>query len=520
MHAVVAWGRVGIPTEGHQKLVDAVKSHAEKVGGHPMVFLSHTQDPKKNPLSYNDKIKYAQKAFGDVVKKAPHKTIIDVMKGLQDKGYKHVTVIAGEDRVPEYDSMLKKYNGRDYKFDSVDVKSAGHRDPDAEGVEGMSASKLRAHAQSGNVEMFKSGLASNVKQDAPEIMRKVRKGMNVEHFDHDYNLAIEQASYIDCDSQLEFEYIVETNYQKIKEQMKMAIEEKPVWEKPNPVKNSKKLSVAQKARARARARSAGRPYPNMVDNIWAAKTNEDVQVNEALPAIIGGAARLARLLPSILGRGNQQQAQPPSAEPVSTGIAPSKPASIPILQGRKPKENPMAHYSRTQRELQTQQYDANTPDARLVGTVSIRKLFQRMTPGQENTPFDLGQDKNVPQNDPVNLKRRNAMKRFKQYHEEINHDVNEELIQEEVIFEEKKVTLNKPFRTPGGPKKFSVYVKNDKGNVVKVNFGDPNLSIKRDQPERRKAYRARHNCANPGPRWKANYWSCRMWTSKPVSDMV
>ena len=485
MHAVVAWGRVGIPTEGHQKLVDAVKSHAEKVGGHPMVFLSHTQDPKKNPLSYNDKIKYAQKAFGDVVKKAPHKTIIDVMKGLQDKGYKHVTVIAGEDRVPEYDSMLKKYNGRDYKFDSVDVKSAGHRDPDAEGVEGMSASKLRAHAQSGNVEMFKSGLASNVKQDAPEIMRKVRKGMNVEHFDHDYNLAIEQASYIDCDSQLEFEYIVETNYQRIKEQMKMAIEEKPVWEKPNPVKNSKKLSVAQKARARARARSAGRPYPNMVDNIWAAKTNEEAE-----------------------------------AEAETKKIKTAQFSATPVLQGRKPKEDPLAHYGRTQRELQTQQYDANTPDARLVGTVSIRRLFQRMTPGQENTPFDLGQDKDVPQNDPVNLKRRNAMKRFKQYHEEINHDVNEELIQEEAIFEEKKVTLNKPFRTPGGPKKFSVYVKNDKGNVVKVNFGDPNLSIKRDQPERRKAYRARHNCANPGPRWKANYWSCRMWTSKPVSDMV
>jgi hypothetical protein len=65
--------------------------------------------------------------------------------------------------------------------------------------------------------------------------------------------------------------------------------------------------------------------------------------------------------------------------------------------------------------------------------------------------------------------------------------------------------LNKPFRTPGGPKKFSVYVKNDKGNVVKVNFGDPNLEIKRDDPNRRKNYRARHHCDNPGPKWKANY---------------
>jgi len=71
--------------------------------------------------------------------------------------------------------------------------------------------------------------------------------------------------------------------------------------------------------------------------------------------------------------------------------------------------------------------------------------------------------------------------------------------------------LNKPFRTSGGPKKFSVYVKNDKGNVVKVNFGDPNMSIKRDNPQRRKSFRARHNCDNPGPKTKARYWSCRQW---------
>ena len=84
----------------------------------------------------------------------------------------------------------------------------------------------------------------------------------------------------------------------------------------------------------------------------------------------------------------------------------------------------------------------------------------------------------------------------------------------------KKVTLNKPFRTSNGPKKFSVYVKNDKGNVVKVNFGDPNMEIKRDDPARRRSYRARHNCDNPGPKWKANYWSCKMWSTTNVSDLT
>jgi hypothetical protein len=85
------------------------------------------------------------------------------------------------------------------------------------------------------------------------------------------------------------------------------------------------------------------------------------------------------------------------------------------------------------------------------------------------------------------------------------------LVSEASEYQGRKVTLNKPFRTPDGPKKFSVYVKNDKGNVVKVNFGDPNMKIKKNIPGRRKSFRARHNCDNPGPKWKARYWSCKAW---------
>lgn len=78
-------------------------------------------------------------------------------------------------------------------------------------------------------------------------------------------------------------------------------------------------------------------------------------------------------------------------------------------------------------------------------------------------------------------------------------------------YQGRKVTLNKPFRTPSGPKKFAVYTKNESGNVVIVRFGDPNMKIKKNIPERRKSFRARHNCNNPGPKWKARYWSCRAW---------
>ena len=113
------------------------------------------------------------------------------------------------------------------------------------------------------------------------------------------------------------------------------------------------------------------------------------------------------------------------------------------------------------------------------------------------------------------------------FSEEIKAKVMNEVGFEEEISEEswaaekeKGKSLNKPFRTPGGPKKFSVYVKNEKGNVVKVNFGDPNMEIKRDDPARRKSFRARHNCDNPGPKTKAKYWSCKMWSKKSVTKVT
>lgn len=104
---------------------------------------------------------------------------------------------------------------------------------------------------------------------------------------------------------------------------------------------------------------------------------------------------------------------------------------------------------------------------------------------------------------------------FVSYYEPEEDDEDEENQEDETTeaseYQGRKVKLNKPFRTPGGPKKFSVYVKNDKGNVVKVNFGDPNMKIKKNIPERRKSFRARHNCDNPGPKWKARYWACKSW---------
>jgi hypothetical protein len=96
--------------------------------------------------------------------------------------------------------------------------------------------------------------------------------------------------------------------------------------------------------------------------------------------------------------------------------------------------------------------------------------------------------------------------------------IYDELVTEASEYQGRKVTLNDPSRNSDGNSKFSVYVRNDKGNVVKVNFGDPNMEIKRDDPARRRSFRARHNCDNPGPKWKARYWSCYQWRASAKVD--
>jgi hypothetical protein len=182
-------------------------------------------------------------------------------------------------------------------------------------------------------------------------------------------------------------------------------EDSKPWNTPNPNKTHHHLSPAKKAEAKARAKAAGRPYPNLVDNMAVAK--EDI--NDLFAEF--------------------------------TGCAINEESDIEGL---------------------------------------VQEIF-----------YSFGDE---------------------QYEDwgEIN---------EEAEHEGKHVKLGKPFLTPGGPKKRAVYVKNDKGNVVKVNFGDPHLSIKRDQPSRKKSYRARHHCETPGPRWTANYWSCKYWSSTPTSEL-
>jgi nicotinic acid mononucleotide adenylyltransferase len=173
---VISFGRMNPVTVGHEKLVNQVLNVASKEGGEPAIYLSHSSDPKKNPLSYEDKLFFAQKAFGRIVKKSPARTIIEVAKQLQGL-YKNLTVVVGSDRVKEFETLLNKYNGKDYKFNKINVVSAGERDPDAEGVEGMSASKMRAAAADGDFRSFKSGLPKKLQSTAKKVYDTTRQGM-------------------------------------------------------------------------------------------------------------------------------------------------------------------------------------------------------------------------------------------------------------------------------------------------------------------------------------------------------
>ena len=176
---VLGWGRMNPITVGHEKLVNKIKSVAKQNSATPLVYITHSQDAKKNPLDYDDKIMLAKKAFGSkVLVKSRSKTIMDVMKELEGK-FSKVILVVGQDRVKDFETLLSKYNGKVYTFDNIEVVSAGDRDPDAEGVEGMSASKMRVAAASGKFDQFKSGLPRKLKGDAQDVYDLVRGGMKI-----------------------------------------------------------------------------------------------------------------------------------------------------------------------------------------------------------------------------------------------------------------------------------------------------------------------------------------------------
>ena len=205
--ATITFGRMNPPTVGHEKLVNKVIAVARTKRSEPRVYLSHTQNPKKDPLKYSQKIKNARAAFGNVVKQSNIKNIVGIMQSLEKEGIEEVTMVVGSDRVSNFRTFLNKYNGKDYNFKKITVVSAGTRDPDDAGVAGMSGTKMRQLAATGKEKEFADGAPSGLSVAQKKTLYKdVRKGMNIreevelleaEFKDKDLENYIKRAQYQD-----------------------------------------------------------------------------------------------------------------------------------------------------------------------------------------------------------------------------------------------------------------------------------------------------------------------------------
>ena len=180
--AAVAFGRMNPPTIGHQKVVDAILK--QKADAH-FLFVSQTHKPTgknktrlENPLPFDIKLGFIQQAFPNIdIGDTSVGTAIGILQNLEKQGFENVIFVCGSDRVPAFTELFNKQNGIDYNLKSIKIESSGARDPDAEGAEGMSASKMRAAAIVNDFDAFKTGLPAGLQSDADEVFSAVRQGL-------------------------------------------------------------------------------------------------------------------------------------------------------------------------------------------------------------------------------------------------------------------------------------------------------------------------------------------------------
>ena len=179
----VAFGRFNPPTTGHEKLLDTVSMSSDD--GDYVIVPSRSQDKKKNPLDADSKVEVMKQMFpkhsGKIVNDPANRTIFDVLKKAHTDGYANVRIVGGADRQKEFDKLINSYNGKMYQFDKVEVRSAGDRDPDGDGIEGMSASKQRKFAADDNFDGFLQGVPSSMnRQMAKQLFKNIRTAMKIE----------------------------------------------------------------------------------------------------------------------------------------------------------------------------------------------------------------------------------------------------------------------------------------------------------------------------------------------------
>ena len=709
---VFTFGRFNPPTTGHEKLIKKVASVA---GSNPFrIYPSYSQNQKKDPLPFALKIAYMRKMFSkyarNIVADKDARTAINIAVKLYDEGFKNLTMVVGSDRVKEFSSLLKNYNGVEgkrhgfYKFDSINVVSAGERDPDAEGISGMSASKMRAAAYDGDFDSFVQGVPVGFK-DAKKLYLDVRKYMGIrEERDmgemNDFETLRDMyltgklwnigdiveangvegriirkgtnyVAFNDSTGKVHKAWLHEItlnernyaseykNYHSRPEQIArrssrnkarrvMGInaikgmdvghkDNDPMNNNPDNLKNENPSDNRREPRLRdKKLDEIDIPYliKNVIHRITHPKQYKDM-IKDYIKRVANKDTRTSN--GSILfdiARDNQLSRAKPLVDYinklVSKGQLPkelkaqykftefknfididktnlnekieglankAKKSGMPYSILKKVYDRGMAAWKTGHRPGTTPQQwamarvnsfvtkssgtwgkaDADLakkvrgeevkqdPDIKDREGTQPAKYYAKDTEGDEMSPstkrkrathFAKKKTGPAPGDATATTKPSQHTKKFKQMYGEMKEEpCCDDCLDEEnpcwdgykqvgmkmkngkrvpnCVPEETEVNswgeitekddksgkeLNNPTR--GDVKKYKVYVKNDKGNVVKVEFGDPNMEIKRDDPARRKAFRARHNCDNPGPKWKAKYWSCKFWSAKSVTDLM
>ena len=639
---VFTFGRFNPPTTGHEKLINKVKSVAGS--NDYKIFPSYTQNQNKDPLPHSLKVAYMRKMFSrharNIVADKKAITAMNIAVSLYDQGYTELTMVVGSDRVKEFERLLTTYNGVSgkrhgfYNFKKIKVVSAGDRDPDADDVSGMSASKMRQAAVDGKVQEFESGVPKGFR-DARKLYRDVRKHMGIrEEKDmgimNDYESlrdayltgkiwnigdiveannvqgkiiqrGTNYVAFKDETNKVHKAWLNDINEDKVKQDKDIKDREgtQPAKYYAKDAEGDKMSKATKQARARHFAKY-GKKNDDMDKNYKPApgdaggKTKPSVhtkkyqqmfgkesvdKLNEKIDGLVKKADKSGMpysVLKKVYDRGMAawKTGHRPGTTPqqwafarVNSFITKSSGTwggadkdlakkvkgesySYPneyadhargITPGEKKKINKEnidewfvsedTRFEYAMRHNDDWWWKLNeTHDAMLekIGAsccepceeetvdeslwANIHKKRQRIKQGSGEKMRNKG-DKGAPSADAIKRAKGEQLS-FKQY-QEVNAWGE---IEEDAEYQGRKVKLNNPM--PGDVKKTKVYVKNDKGNVVKVEFGDPNMDIKRDDPERRKSFRARHNCDNPGPKYKARYWSCKFWSTKSVSDLM
>ena len=189
----LAFGRFNPPHAGHQQLMDIAAQSAEAEESDYIIVPSRSQVAKKNPLDADTKVSLMRQMFPQhserIVNDGANRTIFDVLKKAHNDGYTNVRIVAGQDRVKEFDKLSQNYNGQLYQFDNMEVVSSGDRDPDAEGMEGLSSSRMRLAAAEGDFKTFRAGLPEGTpRKMAMTLFDTVRQNMNVQEMKEFWNI--------------------------------------------------------------------------------------------------------------------------------------------------------------------------------------------------------------------------------------------------------------------------------------------------------------------------------------------